>query len=246
MASYVKRLRAAAAEIEAHPHLRVYKFKVNPPAGAESFAEVERRLGARLAKPIRDFYSEADGLELRWGLKKGLSEEELDKVADRYDDYTPPEDEEPNEREDPFARINLLPLEDAFYRRKWKVLAEGGEAGDTFEFQKKTHNRREFGRRLRPFDEYSTYDCMAFLLEEGVGDPKALLLSDHYVEWDGSRLTDFASYMEMIIATRGIVEARSDVYGEYRGDLKKPLVTGADYWKPSRVPKLFRAKAKKG
>ena len=241
MASYVERFRAVAAEVEAHPYLRLYKLTVNPPAAAAAFDEVEKRLKAPLAKPIRDFYAEANGLELRWGLKKGLSEEELDKISDKYDDYTPPEDEEPGEREDPFARVNLLPIEDSIVRRKWKVLVSGDDEA-AFEFQKQTFNRKEFGRRLRPFDVYSTYDCMAFVLEEGVGDPKVMHLSGHYVEWDGSRVTDFQSYMEMVIATRGIVEARDDVYGEYRGDLKKPLVTGADYWTARRIPKLFRAK----
>lgn len=240
MASYVERFRAVAAEVEAHPYLKLYKFTVNRPATAQAFAEVEKKLKAPLAKPLRDFYAEADGLELRWGLKKGLSEDDLDKISDKYDDYTPPEDEEPGERENPFARVNLLPVADAVVRRKWPVLA-GGDDDATFEFQRQTYNRKEFGRRLRPFDVYSTYDCMAFLLEEGVGDPKVMHLSGHYVEWDGSRITDFQSYMEMVIATRGIVEARADVYGEYRGDLKKPLVTGADYWTARRVPKLFRA-----
>jgi hypothetical protein len=241
MASYVERFKALAAEVEAHPYLKLYKFKVNPPAPERAFAEIEKKLKAPLAKAIRDFYAEADGLELQWGLKKGLSEEELDKISDKYDDYTPPDDEEPNEREDPFARINLIPIEASLVRRKWTILTAGDDEA-TFEFQKQTYNRKEFGRRLRPFDEYSTYDCMAFVLEEGVGDPKVIRLSDHYVEWDGSRVTDFQSYMEMVIATRGIVEARDDVYGEYRGDLKRPLVTGADYWTARRIPKLFRAK----
>lgn len=241
MASYVERFKALAAEVEAHPYLKLYKFKVNPPATEKAFAEVEKKLKAPLSKSIRDFYAEADGLELQWGLKKRLSEEELDKISDKYDDYTPPDDEEPNERENPFARINLLPIVQSIVRRKWTILTAGDDE-ITFEFQKQTYNRKEFGRRLRPFDVYSTYDCMAFVLEEGVGDPKVLRLSDHYVEWDGSRITDFQSYIEMLLATRGIVEARDDVYGEYRGDLKRQLLTGADYWTARRIPKLFRAK----
>jgi hypothetical protein len=243
MSSYVERLRAVAEEVEAHPYLKLYKFKVNPPAAARAFDEVEKKLKAPPAKSIRDFYAEANGLELRWGLKKGLSEDELDRISDKYDDYTPPDDEEPGERESPFARVNLIPIEASIVRRKWPVLVASDDEA-TVEFQKQTYNRKEFGRRLRPFDEYSTYDCMAFLLEEGVGDPKVMHLSGHYVEWDGSRVTDFQSYMEMVIATRGIVEAREDVYGEYRGDLKRPLVTGADYWTARRIPKLFRGQTK--
>src|SRR5215218_964857 len=102
MASYVERLGAVAEEVEAHASLKLYKFKANTPATAKAFDEVEKKLKAPLAKPIRDFYAEANGLELRWGMKKGLSEDELDKIADKDDDYTPPEDEEPGERENPF------------------------------------------------------------------------------------------------------------------------------------------------
>jgi hypothetical protein len=96
---------------------------------------------------------------------------------------------------------------------------------------------------VRPFDVCSTYYAMAFILQPKNGNPPVMLIGDHYIEWDQSRLTDFESYLEMLLATRGIVTARDRIYNEYRGDLKPLLVTKKDYWTNRRIPKMFRKKA---
>ncbi|HWW75289.1 MAG TPA: hypothetical protein VNZ44_07835 [Pyrinomonadaceae bacterium] len=236
MPSYVERFEAMVEEIKGHPRLEVVEFALNPPATADVFRQVEEKLKAAPSGPLREFYGRANGMRLRWKIKAGLSEAELEEVRAESPDYSI----ESSENADiPFAQINLIPLEEALVTRRWEEFEEA-EDDEHFEFQGQTYLVREFGERVRPFDLFSTYNAMAFVTEEGNGDPPAMLLGDYYVEWSHSRLTDFASYVEMLLATRGVVKAREQVYGEYRGDLKPALKTGADYWTQERVPQLFR------
>lgn len=238
---YVERFRKVAAEVEANPALEVVTFKVREPAGAEELRAAEELLGAKLAAPLRRFYGEeANGLLLHWRIREDLDDEEMERVRRQSSDY----DFEPPEDPDiPFAKVHLLGLLESLKKKRWPQITTHVPEAE-FEFRGQTYKSREFGKRLRPFDIFSTYECMAFLVEEGVGDPEVMLLSDYYAEWNETRITDFASYMEMLLATRGITEARKEVFGEYRGDRKPPLRTGPDYWTPGRIPKLFRAKPK--
>jgi hypothetical protein len=241
---YAERFTKVAAEIESNPRLEVVAFKLRPPAAADELRAAEELLGSKLAAPLRRFYSEANGLHLHWRVREDTDPDELSKLREKFDDY---DIQLPEDEDIPFAQIRLLGLVESLKRKRWPQLAQmaaqGGEG--PFEFRRETYTYRDFGKRLRPFDAFTSYECMAFLLEEGAGDPKVLLLTDYYSEWAETRITDFETYMEFLLATRGISEARKKFFGEYRGDRKQPLVKGADYWTERRVPKLFRG-GKKG
>ncbi len=240
--NYVEKFSAMVDEIKLHPLLEIVDFCVNQPASDEAFAAVERRLEATLDKSIRDFYQKANGLRIYWKIKSGMTDEELDNIQEEYDDYDigiPDEDDDENY----FAKIDLIPIENAVVDRNWNnkiIFDEITSDEDTIEFSNTTYREKDFQKNLKPFDLFSDYSCMAFLLEKGVGNPKILRLSSHYAEWDNSRITDFESYLEMLLFTRGIVEARKEIYNEYRGDRKDPLITNAAYWAEEQVPKLFR------
>ncbi len=226
------------SEISSHPLLQVVEFSLNPPASSEALEAVEEKIGASLAEPIRRFYEEANGLKLHWRIKSHFTEQELDEIKGKYNDYWI---EFPENKDIPFAQINLISIDECI-NRNWDEIIIPLE-DQTFEFQGTNYPHRDFAGRLKPFDLFSTYYCMAFFLEKGIGNPKVLLLSDYYIEWDASRITDFESYLEMLLVTRGIVESRRKIFGEYRGDLKPPLVIGADFQTQEHVPKLFRKNA---
>jgi hypothetical protein len=238
MNNYIERFKGIAAEIKRHPNLELVEFKLNPPASGVVFQAVEKRLGAPLVQGIQNFYAQANGFKLRWRIKSGLSDDELDRLRNQYDDYW---FEWSDDDDIPFAQIHFIPLEECIVQRQWAAF-EGRAENQTFDFQEKTYSLNEFGQHLKPFDLFSTYATMAFVLEEKAGNPKVMLLTDYYAEWDNSKLTDFESYLEMLLVTRGICEARKKFYSEYRGHLKPALLTKQEYWKPRHTPKLFRQK----
>ncbi len=246
MMSYLEKFRAMVVEIESHPLLEVVDFCVNQPAMDEELAAVETMLGASLAEPIRNFYKEANGLKLYWKIKSGMTDKELDTIQEEYDDYDigVPDEEEDTDNENPFAKINFIPIENAIIHRNWhnKIIFDGITSDeDTVEFACNTYKEKDFQRNLKPFDLFSDYSCMAFFLEEGVGNPKVLRLSSHYAEWENSKITDFESYLEMLLVTKGIVKARKEIYNEYKGNMKDPIIRNSDYWTSELVPKLFRS-----
>jgi len=244
MSDYLERFRAAVAEIEAHPLLQLVTFEANASVSDAVIAAVEARLGAPLADPIRRFHQEADGLRLQWTARPELTRWERAALERACGDYAAdlPENEDGEDVDDPpFASIYLLPLADAFIAHDWSgviVLNDAVTDDDREEFAGVTYRARDFARRLRPFDLCTDYYCMAYLVEDGVGDPKVMLLGDHYVEWDYSRVTAFGPYLEMLLATRGIVAARRAAFGAYRGDRQPPLTSGAAYW-AQYIPPLF-------
>lgn len=241
---YVERFRKMAEEIKAHPALEVVAFKVKEPAPAAELRAAEEVLGAKLAAPLRRFYGEANGLHLHWRVREDTDAEELEKVREKFDDY---DIQLPEDEDIPFAQIRLLGLLESLKKKRWPQIAQMAQSGgeQPFEFGRESYSYRDFGKRLRPFDIFTSYECMAFFVEEGVGDPKVLLLSDYYSEWNQTRVTDFASYMECLLATRGVSAARSKFFNEYRGDRKPPLKKGADYWTAGRIPKLFRGRKRR-
>ena len=234
--TYLERFRQLAEEIQSHPLLEVVEFKVNAPASEASFIQVEQKLGAPLADAIRAFYRETDGLVLHWKLKSSTTYEALEEISSQYDDYWI-ESVEDGYR--PFAKIDILPLEETFFTADWDRIFSVTD--ERLEFAGRSYNPHDFAKMLRPFDEFSVTDCMAFLVEAGVGDPKVLLLQDHYANWGSSRLTNFESYLEFLLITRGIVDARAEIYEEYEGHTQPPLISGSGDHLQIPVPKLFRS-----
>ena len=91
-----------------------------------------------------------------------------------------------------------------------------GPNEETIQLCGKTYKRKDPSGGLKPFDVINRELWMAFFVEPGNGNPQALLLTEGYTEWTSSRLTDFPSYMEMLLITRGIVETRKKIFGAKR------------------------------
>jgi hypothetical protein len=235
MSDYLQRFEALAKELGKHEHIEIVEFTAQRPASATDIKEVEKKLGAPLAPPIRDFYQEANGVKFHWQIKPDVSPEIAKELRKKSKDYYVGIAEYIGT---PFAMINILPLKESLLKNKWREL-ELAQREDPVEFAGKTYDFDDFIKRLKPFDVMSEEFCMAFFLEEGSGDPPVLLLGDACSDWRNSRLTDFASYVEMLLVTRGIVEAREKIFSEPAGDSKPPLKGDAEFWKKRYTPDLF-------
>jgi len=241
MKNIIERFKIIIDEIQKNPLLELVEAEFKPPASEELIQKVEQAIGISLAERIRDFYMQTNGFKLHWRINPAIPEEEFEGFERKYDDY---EVEDPyDEDEDiPFAQINIIPIEKSLLSKNW-IKKYGWDMFDSnakMEFSGKEYSLREFAKFLKPFDLFSTYRFMSFVFDEQSGNPKVMLIGDYGAEWDESRITDFESYIEMLLATRGIAESRERVYREYRGDKKPPLITGPEYWTKRRIPKLFR------
>jgi hypothetical protein len=235
MSDYLTRFEALAAELAEIDYIEVPEFRPGPPAASPTLDAFEQRLGTSLVPGIRQFYEQANGLKLHWQIKPDVSPELAEELRERSKDYVV---EIAEYIGTPFAIINILSIEDSVLKEVWTELTLGIEDEQTT-FKGTEHKTAELAKLLKPFDILNREHCVAFFLEHGNSDPPVLLLSDGYTNWSDSRLTNFASYIEMLLATRGIVEARPRILGDAGGTEKPPLLGDAANW-AKYVPDLFR------
>ena len=234
MTDYLKRFDKMAKDLAAQKYIDIVEYKPRTPARRATLKAVEEALGAPLSPALRSFYEQTDGLKLHWTIKPNLSAEETSKLRKKSTDYYVVIAEYV---EDPFAMINLLPLEDCILKKHKTIAAQ---TGPEITLNNVRYSPSDFRKRLKPFDLMNPDLCMAFLLEKENGNPPLLFLHEGCSDWTGSRSTDFGSYLEMLFATRGIVEARQKIFAEdAKGDFK-PLVGDEAYWQRVHTPAMFK------
>jgi hypothetical protein len=235
MAGYLERFDALVADLRRLDYIEILRYEKSPPIQSNTLKTVERELGASLAPPIRAFYQQTDGIKLSWRIKPTLSVEETRKLRRRSTDYYVMVAEYIG---DPFANIDILPLAGAVFSKKLKA---GSVAlrNEKVEFGGIAYRAEDFRRRLRPFDLINDEYCMVFVIVNDNGNPPVSLLGEGCSEWRGFAVCDFESYVEMLLVTRGIVEARAKIFGpDSKGDARTfPRDLGD--WERRYTPKMF-------
>lgn len=235
MVDYISLFQELTNELKNYPFVEIVEFAIQPPITDDDVRDVESVLGAPLAKSIRDFYTQANGLRLHWRIKPDLPVAESHALIDKSNDYYPMIAEY---IEDPFAIINILPLKETI-TRKWPEI-QVAKGRKTTVWNGKRYSLSQFIKWIKPFDLLNQEYCMAYLTLPGSGNPQVLLLTGGYSEWRDSKVTDFESYLWMLLATKGIVEARTKIFSKKNDDGRDTyLDTDLNFWKKTYSPKLF-------
>jgi hypothetical protein len=241
LAQYRKRFEAMVERLRAHPDIALLNLSIAAPVSPAKLAAVEKKLSVPLDPAVAAFYRQCDGLSLRW-------------ISKRHPDYEPKRMRFSARRmswKDVVATdgaedgcICILPLEQALVKESWKgrLFFEHDSDENQEQFGKKSYGVATFNRALRPFDYFSFYNMMGFLLLPGAKDMPVIMGGDHGACWTDSRVTDFASYMETVLAHYGSVWARVRLYGEDFGHRKKPLKHSREQWegRPPSLAKLLK------
>lgn len=235
MPKYVERFRAMFKDMERYSFIELLEFSPQPPATASEIKSVESKLGVPLDATVRGFYEETNGLKLHWRIKRDLGIEESKKIRKKSSDYYVKIAEYIG---DPFAFINIIPIQESIVVRDWKEISIDIEQ-KKIEIKGHSYSVKQLEKRVKPFDLLNEELCMAFLFLPDSGKPQVLLLSEGCVEWNNLRSTDFESYMEMLLTTRGIVEARMKIFGREEADPYSPLIGDAKFWQKKFTPNLF-------
>jgi len=235
MSKYLERFRKMFKDLNRYSFIEPLEFTPRAPATELIFKSIESKLGSPLDPVIRSFYKETNGLKIHWRIKRDLDIKESDKIRTKSSDYYVKIAEYVG---DPFAFINIIPIQKSFEKRDWKELVIDKEQ------QNKILNGKSFSIDqikigLKPFDLLNKEIGMAFLFGQDNGTPKVILLSEGYSELDNSRLTDFESYIEMLLVTRGIVEARIKIFDKENNESDSPLIGDTRFWQEKFTPKLF-------
>ncbi len=237
MEDYLVRFGKMVEDLKNHPKIQVSRFHTFPPAGIDQIRKVEQQLGYELHDSIKEFYRQSNGLQLLWIFKHN---EQFDKEAhnestspmdfDRqYYDYHPED-----------GAIFIRPIEEAFLM-DWqeRIYFDFMKNSENEKFGNREYGLLDFHQRIKPFDCFNKYYDMAFFLD-GTGNPPVILGDDHQACYTDSRITDFASYMEFILANKGLIQRRKDFYAEYAGHQKEKIKTPESYFDKEKILDIDR------
>ncbi len=228
-------------ELRETPGVVVSGFNTFSPATDSDIGQAEQALGARMDNSIESFYRQTNGLQLTWifedneqfdAQRHAPKEDALDWDYMYYDYHAYD------------GAVMILPLPLAF-SKDWEEQVYFDFMTDEEEqaFSGETYGLLSFAKKIKPFDCFSKYYDMAFFLN-GTGNPPVILGDDHQACYTDSKRTDFASYMEFVLANKGVVSRRNGFYHEFGGHDKPPIETPQSYFSKERVLDLsvFRLK----
>lgn len=201
---------------------------VFPPADAGEISSAEDAIGHSLDDDIRLFYKETDGLQIRWIFKNNK----------RYNPHEHTKSDESFSHLEPLTEefffdgcINILPLRQTFTDIDWRDrIWFDNDEGKQIGFIDSDYDQLFIKQHLRPFDLYGTTSCMAFFTGSSRKELPVILLQDYYLDFTTSRVTNFTSYLEFLLANWGSTKQRYKTYSEINGHQKLILNTPAEYW----------------
>lgn len=106
-------------------------------------------------------------------------------------------------------------------------------------FNGKHYKNKTFGELLFLFDVYSEQSGFALVFDSG-NQPKLMMLSDYYIVWDHSRVTDFKSYFKFLLASRGSYGCRHKLFSYHQGDMLEPIFFEEIPYGTEAEPFLFK------
>ncbi|WP_420813403.1 BRCT domain-containing protein [Plesiocystis pacifica] len=224
LADFLPRYRAMLQELQASSEVRLLINHISPPASEADINAVSEHLGEELEASILNFYRQCDGLQLMWATTDNANAQGPG-VNTSFYDYHPGD-----------GAINILSLRETFIDADW-------HGQHYFDFMKDHENDEEFAgesyplwdfsRSIRVFDNFNIYNMAGFVMIAAKGSPLSPPISigdDHGACWTDARITDFESYMEILLATRGSIAARRELLLTYAGHRSKPLRMDKAHW----------------
>ncbi|MEM6831188.1 MAG: hypothetical protein AAF551_11800, partial [Bacteroidota bacterium] len=132
--------------------------------------------------------------------------------------------------------INIFPLKKIIDYASWEnIIWTDDDKRYTRSFMNMEMNLYDLRTRFRPFDFFSDSESMAFYVDVNSCELKTLLIQDDLLDPNYSRITNFQSYIEFLLATKGLIDEREQFYKEKGGHERETLITPEDYWEDKKV-----------
>lgn len=234
MEDYLIRFLEIENELEKHPKVALMNFYLNETGYREQIDVEAEKLPFPLPKSVKDFYYHVDTLQLRWMYKGSPDyEPEMYDFRESYFDPTYVWDDELVIT----GCINILSFKDVFFHNWMET-----DFKKQFKVQKKVRflgkemDGEDFYSRLFPFDFFNWNHAAAFYFDQDTEDLLVLIAFDQFADFQHSVITDFESYLEMILHKRGLISARWKYYSLSSGERR--IKTPQNFWTKRDLPKL--------
>lgn len=209
--NYIEAFNNLAKELEDHAQIALLGYHTFAGLHPSSIQKLETQYNCQLDETIRHFYAQTNGLQLRWMLKSNPYYS-----LQKYPDFKPntaPVDW--NYAIDSFEKedgcLMILPLEMVL-----RQLVSPDISYNEIYLNKKIYNPIDFYANIRPFDAFSYYCNMAFLLREGQA-PVVVMGDEQGTCFTDSRWTNFETYLDFVIASKALCARRKEFWGHPEG-----------------------------
>lgn len=241
MDDYLARFAWMVEELKTCPdRVVLLNYNVFKPVSDEVVRRVEDALSFALDPSIIAFFKQSNGLQLRWTLRDN-PRYDPEKQKFQYEPLISLYAWEKPVRATGF--VNILPLERIFLG-DWEDMVWFRNAREfQIRFLGVEYDGAFFQQHIKPFDVFDAYYTTVFFIGDREHNPKVLLAKDRHADLTSSKITDFESYMEFLIASRGIVEERKRFYSDAWDSSAGPkdlLITHKDYWTKDKTVDVCR------
>lgn len=208
------------ATLRSDDSIVVVAAELVPPAPGE-IAEVERALGYALGASITEFYTACGGVKLVW-TPVDPDEDGIWTAKSAARVFAEPSKCGPwlfksgDHVGTPRGCIWIPSCKQVFGKlEQWSDLL--GDQDEIFDDYREQLGRPDAAECLAPFDYASAFYDFAFLLN-GKPDPKLVRGEDNGASFSDSRLLSLPEYLELLIASKGDVEARVNAFADANED----------------------------
>jgi hypothetical protein len=234
MPAYLDRFVEMVDKIKQQSNRRILSFARFPPIGPEIIERIEREYDCTLDRSVAEFFRESNGLQIRWTLTQAISDAASigrDKQAeDHHQSFAwmlPWE-----RRLQDTGIINILPL-DKILLSDWKGFTWFGSERGSKRFLGIEYQYVNFLKMMKPFDIFGKYYTMVLFMKPTVATPLVLLAEDNLTDYSSSKITNFESYLEFLLATEGAVVERPRFYSDKWNSSEEPkqvIDSPSAYW----------------
>ena len=224
---YAERFHAMVEDLSRHPDIIITHFHQGPPASQHDIEAAEILAGRTLPESLKMFYQQSDGLSLSWAVKSRVPAS----VADQYQPVIVRDFGENNWDSldnDHFMRdydnildgvVNIPDIQSLF-QQDWEDIVwsyDDSDEGDIkihgYDFSCPLEQRQS----IIPFDGFSKEWCTSLLWKRdeqynGMEIPLVLGSGSH-ADYSNTRPTSIETYLEFILAQKGLVTARQYYFG---------------------------------
>lgn len=224
MSEFWTNLDHLAEAIQRHPWLELQRYTTRPPASLTLIQESEEEFGSCLPQPLSEFYAQHNGVEFQWRLKEDLDPLLHQQILDAFTPFT----STPEYMFDLAGAINIVPVEHFLLLDDYRVpqveISDPESAYHRFTFDNVNYSRNEFNAMLHVFDATWEDGAMAFVTQPGLPDWKMLWLTDNWIFFESSRTISLEDYLQLVIATWGLITAREVTFHQYQGFQEEPIL----------------------
>jgi hypothetical protein len=215
--NYLEAFQRLAKAIDQHPAAVLLGFHSFSPLSRAEMEALEARYKCQLDEPMRQFYQQTNGLQLRWMLKSNPAYEAERYPAHQIGIAPKPWDYATEALRPESGCIFLLPLEEML---RSFLPPDGRQEPISVEGQ--VYETVDFYTRLHMLDAFSYYLSTGILLREQ--QPPLLLLGDE----EGTCFTDaipitFEAYLAFLLASKGWNLRRREWLGQPQGYLEATI-----------------------